>query len=367
MSFSMPKNRTWTRTISSVSDAARTKSISKKMVLQSYNGPYMHRILLPALAVLLTGTFAFAQNKPPATPKPAPAKAAPKTAAPPAKSALDKPTFEAYLRHQFMIPDKLQIIVGDPQPSEVPSMHLINVTVTDGGPVKQQVEFFVSKDGTKIMQGKVFDIRESPFANDLKLLKTAGVPATGPDKAPVNIIVFSDFQCQFCKEEAKTLRAHLKEYPTQVRLFFKDFPLEQIHPWAKQASLIGRCINRQSADAFWQFHDWIFEQQPTLTAETATSKSLDYANGRVDALQLKQCVDGKITEAEVNESMADGRALQVSSTPTLFINGRRLVGNVPWEQVKQIIDYEIDYKAKHPEVHKADEACCEVKLAIPVK
>src|SRR5262249_35409256 len=110
---------------------------------------------------------------------------------------------------------------------------LVEVMVTDGGPVKQNVEFFVSKDGMKILQGKVFDIRESPFASELKNLHTGSAPAQGPANAPVTLAVFSDFQCPYCKEVAKTLQQNLvKTYPDQVRLVFKDFPLESIHPWA---------------------------------------------------------------------------------------------------------------------------------------
>jgi protein-disulfide isomerase len=322
----------------------------------------MYRQLYCWALLLCTSGLLFGQAKK------APAKAAPKAvpAASPAKSALDKPTFEAYLRHQFMLPANLKVLIDDPKPSDLPQMLQVNVIVTDGGAMKQPVEFFISKDGTKILQGKVFDVRESPFASEFKSLKTANQPSVGPPSAPVTLVVFSDFQCQYCREEAKTLRSHLeKEYPTQVRMVFKDFPLEQIHPWAKPAAQIGRCYFKLDPNAFWQYHDWIFEQQSTITADNLKSKSLDFGNGRVDAIQLTQCIDAKIGEKDVEANAADARALQVSSTPTLFINGRRMVGNIPWEQLKPVIDYELDYEKKNPTAKKTDEACCEVKLAIP--
>lgn len=280
------------------------------------------------------------------------------------KSALDKPTLEQYIRHQFLLPENLKVLVADPKPSDVPGLLLIPVTVTDGGAMTQVVEFYVSKDGAKIMQGKVFDIADSPFAGDLKLLKLAGAPVTGPANAPVTIAIFSDFQCQYCREEAKTLRGNLeKAYPTQVRLVFKDLPIEQIHPWAKPAALIGRCIARQDAGMFWQYHDWVFEQQATIKAEELQAKAIDFAVSKgMDSLQLTQCITGKLTAKEVDESITDARNLQVSSTPTLFINGRRMVGSVQWDQLKQVIDHEIAYAQKNA---KKDEACCEVKLAIP--
>ncbi len=281
------------------------------------------------------------------------------------KSALDKPTLEQYIRHQFLLPDNLKVLVADPKASEVPGLLLIPVTVTDGGAMTQVVEFHVSKDGAKIMQGKVFDIGDSPFAGDLKLLKTGNAPAMGPADAPVTIAIFSDFQCQYCKEEAKTLRSNLeKAYPTQARLVFKDLPIEQIHNWAKPAALIGRCIARQNAGAFWQYHDWIFDQQAAIKAEELQAKAIEFAGTKgMDTLQLTQCISGKLTAKEVEDSIAEARALQVASTPTLFVNGRRMVGSVGWDQLKQVIDHEVAYAQKN--ATKKDEACCEVKLAIP--
>lgn len=280
------------------------------------------------------------------------------------KSALDKATFEQYIRHQFLIPANLKIQIGDPKPSEINGLLLVPVSLTDGGPMNQSVEFLVSKDGTKFLQAKVFDITASPFASDLKLLKTEGAPATGPAEAPVTIAVFSDFQCPYCKEEAKTLRTNLeKSYPTQVRLVFKDLPIEQIHNWAKPASMIGRCIFRQNPGVFWQYHDWIFEQQAQIKAEELQTRSLEFANSKgLDSLQLTQCVSGKLTEKEIEAGIAEAKALQVTSTPTLFVNGRRMVGNLSWEQLKPVIDHEIEHAKTQA---KKDEACCEIKLALP--
>lgn len=317
------------------------------------------------LLALLPG-LVFAQAPKPKKATPAtPAKPAATT--PPTASAFDKATLEKYLRHQFLLPPTLQVIVHEPKPSELPSMKLVEVTVTDGAAMRQQVQFYVSNDGTHLVQGKVFDIRESPFAGDLKLLKTANQPRLGPATAPVTVVVFSDFQCQYCREEAKSLRTNLKGvYGENVQLVFKDFPLEQIHPWAKQAAIIGRCVYRANADKFWEFHDWIFEAQPTLTAETVKNKSLEFANAKgLDTLQLTQCVDAKATEADIEANANDARGLQITSTPTLFVNGRRMVGNIPWEQLRAVLDYELDYAKKNPP--KKDEACCEVKLAIPVQ
>jgi protein-disulfide isomerase len=215
------------------------------------------------------------------------------------------------------------------------------------------------------VRGTVFDIAQNPFKAELDKLKTEFQPSFGSPGAPVVLVVFSDFQCPYCKDEAKMLRANLpSSYPKQVRVYFKDFPLEQIHPWAKPAALAGRCVFRQNPAAFWDYHDWIYEHQTEMTAENLRAKVLDWAKGKeIDPLQLGRCIDIKATEEEVNKSVAEAKALRVMATPTLFVNGRRLSSQVAWPDLRQIIDYEIEYQKT---AKNAGEDCaCEVKLPAP--
>jgi protein-disulfide isomerase len=180
------------------------------------------------------------------------------------------------------------------------------------------------------------------------------------------IVVFSDFQCAYCKEEAKVLRDNLvKTYPTQVRLYFKDYPLTQIHNWAKPAAVAGRCIFRDNPGAFWDYHDWIFDKQGEITAENLQSKVQQFAGEKsLDVPKFTACFEKRATEAEVDRAMEQGRELNVNSTPTMFLNGRRMVGKIQWEQLKQVIDFEIEYQKT---AKNAGEDCgCEVKLPSPL-
>jgi protein-disulfide isomerase len=181
----------------------------------------------------------------------------------------------------------------------------------------------------------------------------------------VVLVLFSDFECPYCKDEAKMLRANiLSAYPKQVRVYFKDLPLEQIHPWAKIAAITGRCVFQQNPRAFWDYHDWIYEHQGEITAENLRAKVLEFAQGKeIDALQLGRCMDTKATEAEVTKSLAEAKALRVNSTPTLFVNGRRIATQIAWPDLRQIIDEEIEYQKT---AKNAGEDCgCEVKLPSP--
>lgn len=274
---------------------------------------------------------------------------------------LDRPRLEAYFRHLFVWPQPIQIAIADPTPAPMPGYWLIKVTGSQGqGSITEN--FFLSQDQKNIIRGQVFDANENPFKPELDKIRTEFQPATGTSGAPVVLVEFSDFECQYCREEAKVLRDNLlKEYPKDVRLYFMAFPLEQIHPWARAAASMGRCIFHQQAGAFWDYHDWIFEHQAEITPENLKSKVLEFAKTKgIDVDQLSKCVENKATDEEVNQTIAMGKALEVQSTPTIFINGRRLAGAMAWPDLKRVIDYEIDYQKV---AKNAGENCgCDLRL-----
>jgi protein-disulfide isomerase len=279
-------------------------------------------------------------------------------------SALTKATMEQYVRHLFVWGPQIQVNVADPKPStELPGFKEVVVTASAGQASQQEI-FLVSNDGKRIIRGSVYDVAKNPFEADRNKISTENQPSFGAPDAPVSVVIYSDFQCSFCKEEANVIRKNLPTaFPTQARVYFKDFPLEPIHPWAKPAAVAGRCVFRQKPEAFWDFHDWIFEHQGEITVENLKDKVSEFGKTKsLEPIQLAACMETKATEAEVNKSQAEGRALGVNSTPTLFVNGRRLVGNMPWPQLKQIVEHEIEYQ----KTHGGSEKCCEVTLPSPL-
>ena len=283
--------------------------------------------------------------------------AAQSSTTPPKVSALDKPTLEQYVRHLFVWGPQIQVKVSDPKPSSLPGFQQVSV-VASAGNATQEESFLISSDGKKIVRGVVYDVTENPFEAEQARIKTDDQPSFGPAGAPVNLVIFSDFQCSFCRDEAKIIRQQLPStFPTQVRVIFKDLPLEQIHPWARPAAIAGRCVYKQNPAAFWEFHDWVFENQGALTVENLKEKTLELAKTKgLESAPIGGCIDTKATEAEVNRSIAEARAIGINSTPTLFINGRRLVGKLEWPQLKSVIDHEIEYQKTRAE------KCCEVTV-----
>ena len=264
------------------------------------------------------------------------------------KTALDKSTLEAYLRHIELFRGEVTFKIDDPKPSKyLPGFSEVLVHMIHNDVEKDEV-FDVSANGKIIVKGDVYDLDKQPFQSNLDRLTLADQPSFGPADAAVTIVEFGDFECPDCKAEAPILRHDLPEgFDGKVRVFFKNYPLESIHPWALAAAVAGRCVYQQGQPAFWKFYDWIYENQEQIDGDNLKSKVLEWAgtNG-VDAAKLGQCIDTKATEPEVNRSIAEGHELGVQGTPTLFINGRK-IGGLMWPDLQLVIQNELDYqKAK---------------------
>jgi protein-disulfide isomerase len=167
-------------------------------------------------------------------------------------------------------------------------------------------------------------LAQTPDSNPVNL-DLENQPSFGPANAPVTIVEFGDLECPSCRAEAPILRQLLPGlYPGKLRIVFKDYPLESIHPWARAASITARCVFRQNHDAFWKFYDWDYDNQDDITPENQKSKALDWAasNG-INKAELERCIDSKATDSEVSRNVAEGKSAGVTGTPTVFVNGRK--------------------------------------------
>ena len=312
----------------------------------------MHRTLL----LTITTALLFALDGPAQNP----ASPAQTTAG---KSALDKPTMEAYARHLWVLGPEFTVKVDDPKPSEqLPGFKEVTIHLAQGT-ASQDMALLVSNDGSRIVQGSGYNVNFNPFKPDLDKLKTQFQPSQGTPGASVVLVEFSDMQCPHCKIQADLLKQNLlKTYPTQVRFYYIDYPLVNIHPWAKAASMAGRCVFRGNPQSFWDYHDWVFAHQESLTPEILKSQVMEWAKSQkeLDALQLSRCIDDKATEKEIDANVALAQEIRIDGTPTLFINGRRIAAGTDWPSIKRVIDFEIEYQKT---AKNAGEDCgCETKL-----
>jgi protein-disulfide isomerase len=285
------------------------------------------------------------------------------------KAAIDKTALEAYLRHAELWIPQVSVTIDDPQPSAyLPGFSELAVHLSYQGQNKDE-HYYISQNGKSIVKGEVYDLTKSPFQPAIDHIKLDSQPSYGKSGAPVTIVVYGDFECPVCKVEADVMRKNLVQtFPDKVRVYFKDFPLESIHPWARAASNAGRCIYKQDPQAFWKFHDWIYENQDGVTPDTLNSKVMTWAGtSGIDAIQLGRCVDGKVADKEVAQNMAEARSLGLDATPTLYINGRKFVGALEWPVLQQLITLEIEHAASAPKTTaKAEDAKCEETCVVNI-
>jgi protein-disulfide isomerase len=163
-------------------------------------------------------------------------------------------------------------------------------------------------------------------------------PVKGPANAPITIVEYSDFQCPYCARVNPTLDRIRETYGDKVKIVFKDFPLPN-HAEAPKAAEAAHCAGEQGK--FWELHDRLFANQQALQLaaikQQATTLGLDMA-------AFTQCLDSGKHASRVTENMKSGEALGVSSTPTLYVNGRPVIGAQSFEYFKAVIDEELARK-----------------------
>jgi protein-disulfide isomerase len=288
--------------------------------------------MLGATAALLGATMAMGQQ-------PAATGSTAATSAPAQGQSSVQKNVEAFLRHYYALGPEIAITVGTPK--EIGTSGLMETPVDVKTPEgAEKVNMFLTKDGRYLIRGEVSDLNSDPLADTRAKIITADAPVWGNANAPITLVEYSDFQCPVCRSLHDALRGLLPNYP-QVKVVFKDYPLEALHPWARTAALAGRCAYQQDPKAFWKVYDLIYDNQELISAGNVYDKMLDFA-GQAGLNQdaFKACLSSPQAAQAIDASVANGNLLEVRSTPTVFVNGRRIVGADP-HAVQQYIDYEV--------------------------
>jgi predicted DsbA family dithiol-disulfide isomerase len=168
---------------------------------------------------------------------------------------------------------------------------------------------------------------------------TAGFPSKGLANAPVTIVEFSDFECPYCGGLFPTLKQVEKNYPQQVRIVYRQFPLTNLHPHAMKAAEASLCAAEQNK--FWEFHDSMFGNQRELSVADLKQRAVDL---KMDTQAFNQCLDSGKETAAIQADIQEGARAGVSGTPAMFINGRFLSGNQPYSEIKDVIEDELQRK-----------------------
>ena len=250
---------------------------------------------------------------------------------------------EQKVRTTFSLPSELGVTIGKREPSEIPGYDKVSVTLSRASRSTTH-DFLVSKDNKTLIEWQKLDISKDP----MQAIDVNGRPQRGNKDAKVTIVNYDDFECPFCSRMHQTLFPDvMKTYGSQVRIFYKDYPLTSIHPWAMHAAVDANCLAEQSNDAYWDFADYAHANQKAINGEKRDIKE-EYAKldqitqdvgkkHNIDIARLDACVK-KQDDGPVRASMAEGDKLGVEATPTMFINGERVAGAMPEPELRAVID-----------------------------
>ncbi len=260
---------------------------------------------------------------------------------------------EVLVRSQFNVPQDYNVTIGARKPSQIPGYDTLPITLSRG-PKTTKVDFLISTDNSKLARLDTFDLAKNPAFN----IDVAGRPVRGNPAAKVTVVNFDDLECPYCARMHEQLfPGTLARYKDKVRFIYKDDPLTELHPWAMHAAIDANCLGAQSGDAYWKYVDYLHSHGQEINGEDRNPAKSYAALDRVardegtvaklDDAKLAACLTGQ-DDTQVRASAQEAELLGVNGTPALFVNGERIDGAVPEEQVWLVIDRALRAAGEQP-------------------
>ncbi len=254
-------------------------------------------------------------------------------------------TVDAFLKKMFGWNQQLTWKIAEIKPSEAPGIS--QAAVVFNTPQGQQItRIYITQDQKYAFTGELVPFGSDPFAQTREILKAANGPEHGPKDAAITIVEFGDLQCPACKAAQPNITKLMEEEP-KAKLIFENYPLESVHKWAMTGAKYVDCVAHESGnDVAFKFISTVYDHQSEVNEQNVEQMLKSYAkDAGANPDQVAACAAKPETEKHVRESMALGEKLDVSSTPTFFIDGRRIVGfsanSVPYDAVKEMVDYAV--------------------------
>jgi protein-disulfide isomerase len=267
---------------------------------------------------------------------------------------------ERQVRAHYSLPPDVKVTVGTLRSSEFANYDALTVTMASPSK-KQELEFLLSHDHKTLIRITRFDLTADPYAEIMKKIDVSGRPTRGNKDAKVTVVNYDDFECPFCSRMHATLfPGLLKEYGDRVLFVYKDSPIEEIHPWAMHAAVNANCLSAQNNDAYWDYADYLHSNPQAIgggsgrggqNAELDKLATLQAEKHNLDVPKLQECLKAQ-DEKAVRASIREGEALGVDATPTIFVNGQKLDGAVPAEELRLALDRALQDAGVAPPEHK---------------
>jgi protein-disulfide isomerase len=266
--------------------------------------------------------------------------------------ALDR-RIEIQVRSEFDLPADATLTIGARKPSSFTGYETLPVVITHYG-VPQEVDYLISNDNTKLVHMDTMDLTKDP-ANSIPI---AGRPIRGNPSAKVTIVNFDDLECPYCgRMHEQLFPATFDHYKDLVRFVYKDYPLSQIHPWAMRAAVDANCLAAQSGSVYWTYVDYVHSHGQEVNGEDSNPAKRNAALdriareeatvGKLDQTALDACI-AKQDETQIRASVQLAESMGIDGTPAIFVNGEKINGAVPTQQLWIVIDRALRAVGENP-------------------
>ena len=153
----------------------------------------------------------------------------------------------------------------------------------------------------------------------------------GAETAPITIVEFGDFACPVCEQSFSTIREISIKYKDDIKFIWRDYPV--VADYSALLALGGRCAGEQ--DLFWPMHDKLFQNQGISTADQLTALA---KQAGADIIRFKDCLNKQKYLPQIQKDLSDGQTFGNTGTPTYFINGYKIAGDIPYDIFVKIIE-----------------------------
>lgn len=244
------------------------------------------------------------------------------------------------IREAFKSPPNLKLVVGNFRSSPSPDFREGTLTLQEGAAPQQDRTVLLTRDGKHLIVSEMYSLSQDPRQLALRNISLSDQPTQGPANAPVTIVEYADLQCPTCARMQDFLENQvLPRYGNKVRIVFKEFPLVGIHDWSFQAAIADECAFQLNPAAYVPMRSAIFRNQQFINITNLRETLLSYGEeAGVDRVKLAGCMDAKSSLPRIERDMAEAKRINVNETPTVFINGRMLVGLPSEDAYFQAID-----------------------------
>jgi len=261
-----------------------------------------------------------------------------------------KAKIQRQIQAQYDLPPSVMVDVGPRRPSDIPTFDIVTLTLTGGeNSHEQKVDFLLSQDGKTLAKLTRLDLTKDIYTERMSKIDINGRPVRGNPNAKVTLVNYDDLQCPFCSRMHTTLMQEiLPVYGDRIKIVYKDFPLS-MHPWAIHSANNANCLAAENGTAFWEFADYVHANQKAINGSQDVQKSkaeldrialdLGQKNG-ANMNRLQACIKEQ-PDKQLKASMAEGEALGLNATPTMYINGQKLEGAVDPDEVRAILNAQL--------------------------